>query len=403
MDFKKTLSGLDLLRFAMSIIMVVYHVKSDITLRFFEHNGWYATSTFFILSGFILTYVYQDKILNCNFSTADFLIKRLAALYPIHIATMAIYIALVPYSLFVKNTSVFPFEVQAQLIPNFGSDGAVILIGLSDWLSYLIESLFLVHAWDYRYLLFNGPSWSISTLFFFYCLFTILVKKISNIKNLEAFTVVGWLTILLLPIYLVITKNFSSDIIGFMHRNPLARLPDFMAGICLYYLLVKHHVFIKKYSFLLGLIGMMGFYLCNKLIELWSANVFYLTHNGLFLLMQMALVVGFSTLDFKSDYLKQLFQKLGRTSLTIYLLHMPAIIVYSKVIGYAPSKEHLLSDSQLTVFLLVLVFASYIIQNKFFTPLQRYLAKKLIAKRQAYRYEPEQDNSLKIANGGVRN
>ena len=203
----KTLVGLDILRFFMALIMVLFHIPSALTSQLFKFNGWYATSTFFILSGFILTYVYQNRILNNDFSNSDFLIKRLATLYPLHIVTLAFYILLLPYSYIIKQKSIFPMEIPYQQIPNTSplSSTDVYILQFSDYFQYIVESLLLVHAWDWRYLLMNGPSWSISALLFFYCLFSFLVKKISKIKHIELFTFILWLLILTLPTYLIIT------------------------------------------------------------------------------------------------------------------------------------------------------------------------------------------------------
>ncbi|MCU4394156.1 OpgC domain-containing protein [Acinetobacter parvus] len=93
MFLAKKIIGLDILRFLMALIMVTYHVQPLLGKSFFNElsfNGFLATSTFFILSGFILTHVYYKKIQTNTFSNTNFLIKRFSALYPIHIFTLLI-------------------------------------------------------------------------------------------------------------------------------------------------------------------------------------------------------------------------------------------------------------------------------------------------------------------------
>lgn len=392
----KTLVGLDILRFFMALIMVIFHIPSVLTIQFFKFNGWYATSTFFILSGFILTYVYQNRILKNDFSNSEFLIKRLATLYPIHILTLAFYILQLPYSHFIKQKPLFPIEVSYQQLPNtppLPSTDSYIL-QFSDYFQYIVESLLLVHAWDWRYLLMNGPSWSISALLFFYCIFSFLVKKISKIKHIELFTFILWLAILTLPIYLIITENFANETIGLLHRNPLLLTPSFIAGICLFYLSIKHKAFINKHRWALGIIGLSGFYICFKLVQYNPYQTFYLTHNGLFLLMQMALIASFMNFEVKTIKIASLCQKLGRTSLTIYMCHFPAMVIFFKLIGFQPNDENPLNHTQLVVFLTILVVISYLLQTYIFTPLQRYLSKKLIKVRAVNHYQPTQSNSL---------
>lgn len=88
MFLAKKIIGLDILRFLMALIMVTYHVQPLLEKSFLNElsfNGFLATSTFFILSGFILTHVYYKKIQMNTFSNTNFLIKRFSALYPIRL------------------------------------------------------------------------------------------------------------------------------------------------------------------------------------------------------------------------------------------------------------------------------------------------------------------------------
>lgn len=75
MILPKKIIGLDILRFIMALVMVLYHVQSllkNSILNELSFNGFFGTSTFFILSGFILTHVYLKKIELNKFSNTVF-------------------------------------------------------------------------------------------------------------------------------------------------------------------------------------------------------------------------------------------------------------------------------------------------------------------------------------------
>ncbi|ENX34860.1 hypothetical protein F889_01498 [Acinetobacter colistiniresistens] len=208
---KNKFIGLDLLRFITAIIMVMLHVQAIMAesfIKYLAYNGFYGTSIFFILSGFILTHVYKDKIIQNKFSNTDFLIKRLSALYPIHIFTLLIALSFTLILIFSqsKNSSYF-MEIGIQTLPGIISDEKINLT-VGDFITYIIESLFLIQAWDFKYLALNAAAWSISTLFFFYLFFKISVKKISKLKKYFLVLFYIWVIYLSIPVFSLIINIF---------------------------------------------------------------------------------------------------------------------------------------------------------------------------------------------------
>ncbi|OUY07531.1 acyltransferase family protein [Acinetobacter populi] len=383
--------GLDALRFSMAVFMVLYHIQPQITnslLNNLTFNGFYATSVFFIISGYILSYVYAEKILSNRFSNTIFLIKRFSALYPIHIFTLLMALITL-FLIIIISKKEFPIEIPIQTLPSVVSNEKINLY-FKNLLFYIGESLFLVQAWDYRYIFLNGTSWSVSTLFFFYFTFSFLVKKISKMKNLFFFLIIIWFIYLMVPVYFTITQNYSSDIIGLIHRNPLLRLPEFIAGIVLYFLINKYTYFFEKNYISLGFIG---FFITYYLVKFSPEKWFYISHNGLFLFFQLALISSFCFFSFKNKNLNSLFSRLGKASLSIYMLHIPLLeiylIIYKLIIGFIYSNS--LSDILIMAksiknidiisaifFVIILIFISLWMQEKVFTPLQYKLSNKLI-------------------------
>ncbi|PJF04118.1 acyltransferase family protein [Acinetobacter seifertii] len=402
MILSRKVIGLDLLRFSMSLVMVLFHIQSllkDSILNRLIYNGFFATSTFFILSGFILTHVYHKKIQENKFSNSAFLIKRLSALYPLHILTMSLAMLIFFFlQLIAKRT--FPIEIPYQSLANYTSSPGTLKLHFFDFFQYVIESVTLTQAWDYRFLFLNGASWSVSALFFFYLTFHFFVKKIQYQKKLKTLLVCCWLTAMFPAFYFTASQNFSSDVIGIMHRNPLFRLPDFVAGIIFYFIYLRTNLKSKRFQLLCFLIGISGFILMNILVKVNPKQWAYLSHNGLFLFTQLSLIYSFLQIQFSNYNLQSLIERLGKASLSVYLLHLPLISIYfiayrlivasthsstiTALLINAKNIEHLSTISVFT-FLILLVLISVYLQEKIFTPIQTKLSNSLIKRKEKFK------------------
>lgn len=117
-------------------------------LNFFVPHTHLGVDLFFILSGFILFHVYATTFrrrLTVK-KWFRFQIRRLARIYPLHIATLLMVLALIR------------FEVKPESF------------------DILLMNLALVHSWGFTDRFeFNAPSWSISCEFMAYLLFPLLV------------------------------------------------------------------------------------------------------------------------------------------------------------------------------------------------------------------------------------
>lgn len=396
---EKKLVGLDLLRFLMCILMALYHFQEQVTnsfLNFLSFNGFFATSSFFILSGFILTYIYHTKILNPDYKKI-FFIRRISALYPIHIITL-LFTAIIFISLKIIKGNLFEPELfTEQKIPGVISEKTISL-DIVYFVRYFFESVFLLHAWDPKYLFFNGPSWSISTLMFFYLLFPELVRKINKQNKLIIYLIFLWFLYMIVPFYFTYTANFSSDIIGLLHRNPLLRLPEFISGIMLFFIINKNFDILKKYYiFFIGL-GFLGFLLMGFLVKSNPYIWFYLSHNGLFMLFQISLIIGFCFVDIKSKKIVKTISRLAKASLVLYMIHIIYLEFFLRLYKVVISARNTLSWSEFIIYykglkteelittpvllLLIssLILISIFLQELIFTQLQMRLSDFLTSK-----------------------
>ena len=106
--------------------------------------GGVAVSFFFVLSGFILVYVYKDRLNSA--AIPKFYFTRFARVWPLHVVCLSLIILLLPSYLPPTN---FPW-----------------LRGLSH--CALLQSWYPASDWMFCY---NGVAWSISTEAFFYLIF----------------------------------------------------------------------------------------------------------------------------------------------------------------------------------------------------------------------------------------
>jgi peptidoglycan/LPS O-acetylase OafA/YrhL len=140
------------LRFFAALSVIFVHALNQGLSRDagYEQLAASAVTFFFVLSGFILTYVYDQRLTWAK--VPEYLVARWARIWPLHVTCLVFTAAL---------------YMSRQYLP-WNSETA--------W--RFISNLFLVQSWipikDWP-LSFNGPAWSISTELGFYLLFPLFL------------------------------------------------------------------------------------------------------------------------------------------------------------------------------------------------------------------------------------
>jgi peptidoglycan/LPS O-acetylase OafA/YrhL len=193
------------LRFWAATLIVTQHAAMlRIPIPSWAFGG--GVSLFFVLSSFILAYVYPQ--LDDWRAVQRFLVLRVARIWPAHLVMLVVWLAVIGGTVF-----------SAPFVAN--------LMMVQAWVPY--------YPW---YFSFNAPSWSISTEFFFYLVFPLLI--ISWQRNwwwkwLAAATILAGLiavcTLARLP-------NLSTEDVVTVHGliliNPLSRVFEFVTGMVAY-------------------------------------------------------------------------------------------------------------------------------------------------------------------------
>ncbi|CAL4868681.1 hypothetical protein MMA231_02970 [Asticcacaulis sp. MM231] len=156
-------ASLDVLRFMAASFILLFHYGSTApvalsTLFPVFSQGWLATDSFLLLSGYILSRAYGSRLVTSHMRRSHFLLRRFARLWPSHI------LVLLTFGVFVLAAS------AAGFAPNH-----VEKYGLVDF----IAQAFMVHGWGIMHAeAWNTPTWTLSALLVCYALFSFYVPLV---------------------------------------------------------------------------------------------------------------------------------------------------------------------------------------------------------------------------------
>ena len=154
------LNALESMRGIAALSVAIYHCRigifSDLT---FISNAWMMVDFFFVLSGFVIALNYQSTLRSFK-DLYNFQLKRFFRLYPLHILTLVIFLAIEILKYFAE----IKFGMEATN-PAFTSNNR-----------YSFTShLFLIQNFTSKDLTWNYVSWSISAEFYAYFLFALML------------------------------------------------------------------------------------------------------------------------------------------------------------------------------------------------------------------------------------
>lgn len=343
---KEHFIGLEWLRFILGLYIVVFHTLHNYPeqqlpiIKQLSGAGFFATSTFFVLSGFLLAHVYCQRG-QMREPAVSFWSRRFANLYPLHIFSLLLTITVI---FVISNLGIPPDDTKASIrfvvydtnedrsqitrdtLEHFMSNGELALNSLLQ--------LTMLQAWNPFYLTFNAPLWSISTLFFFYLTFPFVAPRLARLKHKVLWLGVITLIYLIPPALVILNGDYGMPFTGILHRNPLVRLPEFLAGILAYGLFRDMQDAGRTPG--AGGVGLMvAFVLGCFLGTAWLIEGpqfwYYLLHNGLLLPAQIMLIYLCALAPSPDNQrLWRWSQRLGAASLPLFVLHVPAFTLFSR-------------------------------------------------------------------------
>src|SRR5450631_4467184 len=199
LDSKSHYQILDGLRGVASIVVIVFHVFESFTggNRFIQiiNHGYLAVDFFFLLSGFVVAYAYDDRW--GKLTTWDFYKRRLVRLQPLIVMGSLI------------GAALFYFQASPTVFPEIAGTPVwkMLLMMLIGCTLIPVPISMDIRGWQEMHPL-NGPAWSLFFEYIANILYALIVRRFSKLLlsifvSLAAFMLIQ---------YLVTSKN--GDLIG---------------------------------------------------------------------------------------------------------------------------------------------------------------------------------------------
>lgn len=364
-DSKRHLLILDALRGVAAVMVLIMHTfelfcKGNFHKLFINH-GYLAVDFFFMLSGYVMAYAYDDRW--DKMTIVDFCKRRLIRLHPLIILGMT----LGAVFFYLQASSVFP-KVAATPI------WQMLLVALIGFTLIPIPPSMDIRGWNEMHPL-NGPAWS---LFFEYVanfLHVFILRKLPN-WALSIFVFLAGVAL----VHLVTTRP-SGDLIGGWSLDPeqlrvgfTRLLFPYMAGMLLRRV-VK--VGSPKNTFLLStalLIFVLSFPRVGDHSNVWLNGLY----ESFVIILVFPLIIYLGALgSVKSLTTQKICTFLGDLSYPLYITHFPFVCMY-----YAWVSNNNVSIEQGIPVAIVLIVGSialaYVSLKYYDLPIRKRLARRFI-------------------------
>lgn len=301
----------------------------------YEH-GSLAVPFFWMISGFVFTFVYQDSTIGFR----DFSVRRLARLYPLHLATLFLVVALQAVLTVQISDTVFFIHNDAY---------------------HFVLNLFFISAWGFETgPSFNGPIWSVSVELVIYgCFWAYMrTRRIGLLASVGLFVLfVGLAKVSVLPALVTYCGSL------------------FFAGSAIYLLLERSDPVRAAAASLAILLVAVGVLVWQPGIRVPQTVLLV----GIFGPVLALIGAGDQLLGRRSELIERL-TVFGDMSYSIYLLHFPLILVVT--IGYVALglDRAWLSDNSLAflAFIAAVLGCSYASMTYVEFPARRYIQRRFI-------------------------
>jgi peptidoglycan/LPS O-acetylase OafA/YrhL len=277
-------------------------------------EGNLAVDFFFVLSGFILTHSHLTQVQTASLNARQFFVKRLARIYPMHLATLLFLLALVVFA-----------KISKTPLPNPERyDGFQFLL-----------NLFLVQAWQRHDMgAWNFPSWSVSAEWFAYLLFPLLSYiYVVALARLRSDVLVAASVILLIVCWALSPAALGSSFFE-LHSNfgCVRILPEFTLGIALYRLGTERSMNVLHSRWAVTLVALLTLIF---ILLRWDLPI-------VLVMTMLILAVAETARQGRKDFLTTAgMVYLGEISYSIYMIHVPiSAIVFrgmTKTLGIPPA------------------------------------------------------------------
>ena len=343
-------------RFIFALMIFLHHFPVD-GEGLFRAGGTCGVSFFLILSGFVMTAGYGEKVVASSFSFGNYIRKRIARIYPLHI-----------------------FCFLAALVLAYKTiDGHYLLT--------LLPNVLLLQSWipiQSIYFSGNAVSWCLADLLFFYALFPLLVKVFFKGTLKRSLGWVGALFVMYWMAFPFISEEKSHAL---LYISPIFRLFDFILGILLYvvyqYMQSKDiDIWMCSRSWVVkSLMELLVVFLLVAVIGCFSMIPEKFYYASYYWFPMSILILCFSLFNISggviSGFLNQKWLVyLGNISFSIYMIHLLGITLMNAVLDKI-GLDIIGWQVRLPLFLLVTLIFAVCVNKYYEKPLGNWLNKKL--------------------------
>ena len=349
----RKIACVELLRFISALMVIIWHYQqfylpynffSDVQilsdnryeqpfyeyLSLFYNYGNSGVDFFFLISGYVFSYVYLLDKTNINFK--NFFVNRFARLYPLHLLTLFVVLLLQIYS----NEKYNNFFIHT----------------FNDLYHFLLN-LFFISGWGFeKGPSFNGPIWSVSIEIIIYFLFFFLIIKINKNRVINS--------VLLILSLVFLQKFIHEDVSRYINFRLVNCGLLFFEGVLVFYISKA----IKKNSFLF-LLGLTLFILS------------FIGNFKIYIFLPSILLIFLSTESLIKNKLASLFNFLGNLTYGTYLWHLPIQVLLMIIIKDSRLDYTLIDTKVFFLIYILLVFSISTLSYYFFElKLRRLIRKK---------------------------
>lgn len=202
------------IRIVAAVWVVLFHFEGQYAVLLPElgglvwlggSRGFLAVDLFFVLSGYILAYQHLAAFSAGNGRYGDFLLKRLARIYPVHLVTLAFLVLVVAVG--------GRFGLRLGAPEHYTAVGAV-------------QDVLLVRGWFAPSQGWNYPAWSLSAEWLAYLLFPVVCLVIVRVGRLSAAALVVLIT------SLVAVQGIGAAFLPWADQMPVAPVRVLTAFTC---------------------------------------------------------------------------------------------------------------------------------------------------------------------------
>lgn len=357
---------LDGLRGVAALLVVAFHLLEAHATSHQDqliNHGYLAVDFFFLLSGFVIGYAYDDRW--HNMTLGDFFKRRLVRLQPM--VAMGMVIGALLY--YFQTAKVLPLAGHAPV-------WQVLLLTLLGSLMVPVPPALDVRGWNETYPL-NGPGWSLFFEYIANVLYAVLVRRFSKL----ALGVLVALSAAAL-LHLTLTRP-EGDVVGGWSLEPLQLrigftrvMFPFFGGLLLYRVVQPGRV---PHAFLwssLLVVAVLAMPRLGGLGRPWLNGLY--ESLSIILVFPLIIYLGASG-ELLSAASQKLCRFLGDISYPIYITHYPLIYIYTAwVLNHKVSVSDGLPVAALTF--LAAVALAYACLKFYDEPVREWLRKKMAAR-----------------------